>query len=94
MDFRELAKKDAPLICGHEDCHACYQRARVKHALESADFAEMAELIEELTDELCQTSEELNYHEANMDGSWPYAIENLEHALVRAKAHKAAEAAQ
>ena len=39
----------------------------------------------QLFDLWAQISEDLNYNEAILDGSWPSAVEQLERALIKAK---------
>lgn len=70
--------------CGRPMCRICWQSHTVDVALESGDFAVMARLIDELLDAYCQESEEHNYCEAILDGSWPSAKTILEMALVKA----------
>lgn len=71
--------------CQRSQCRICWQSKVVDDVKGRGDFAEMCELIDQLLDCYAQESEDRNYYEAIFDGSWPSAVRNLEHALIRAK---------
>jgi hypothetical protein len=72
--------------CGRSMCRFCWQTYVRDCVLGSGDFALMAAFIDQILDAYIQQSEDRNYYEAILDGSWPSSIEQLEHALGRAKA--------
>ena len=49
----------------------------------------MRTLIGQLEDELVNTQEDLNYHQAILDGSWPQATKILLRSLKKARAIRA-----
>ena len=66
-------------------CDWCKLSDRIKAAKASTDSEEAKDMIDYLANELIMTSEDNNYHDAIMDGSWPSAVEQLERALENAK---------
>lgn len=72
-------------------CRICKRTKRVKKILESRKPTELRRLVEELFDELMQVEDDLNYHQAILDGSWPSAETQLEAALVKAREINAVE---
>lgn len=74
--------------CGRKMCRICWQSHVRDEVLGRADFAEMAELIDQILDAYCQEGEDNNYHQAILDGSWFTSVQQLEHALIRAKSKR------
>jgi hypothetical protein len=83
-DLKKQAKHEAEK-CFVKDCRICYLSTRQKQVLESADFALMAEFIDELLNRECDLSEDLSYHKAILDGTWPNSVEILTKKLAKAK---------
>jgi hypothetical protein len=75
--------------CGRKACRICWESHVVTQALESADFGRIAEVLEQVLDAYCQEADDRCYYKSILDGSWPSAVEQLERALVKAKARAA-----
>lgn len=62
------------------------QRQRALRAARSGSRRQAEKAILEVYDYLLNVDEDLNYHQAILDGSWPNAIPILERALALARA--------
>lgn len=78
--------------CGRVACWICWQSIVVTHVKESADFGLMAELIDDLLDCYVREADDNSYHQAILDGLWPSAVQQLEAALIKAKAGRGKDA--
>lgn len=85
LEFSRIADGFAG-SCGRSHCRICWQSHVRDEVLGRFEFAEVARLVDELLDAYCQEHEDNSYHQAILDGSWPTAVEQLEHALYKAKA--------
>jgi hypothetical protein len=63
-------------------CRWCIRHAELAAIKERGDPAEMRIAIDQLWDELGNTADDLNYHQAIADGSWPSA-EAAAHSILR-----------
>lgn len=71
-------------------CGWCKLYARYKRAMASKSLKKLRAFTEKVFDLYNHTSEDLNYRQAILDGSWPTAIEQLERALNNAREFQAA----
>ena len=77
---------------GHHRCRICRQHRRIKAVKRRGGVNEMRALIEELHNETGEAEEDVAYHRAILDGSWPSSVEILERALERARLQRKATA--
>jgi hypothetical protein len=66
-------------------CEYCLLGRRVRRTVKSGSRKQFEKLADELMNLYTQESEDNSYHKAILDGSWPSAIPQLEHALREAR---------
>ena len=67
------------------NCRWCKLSRRARRTMLNGSRPQMRRLINELMNCLINTSDDLNYDQAILDGSWPGSVEILTRALARAE---------
>lgn len=75
-EYFEKLKQQPPCQCSH-----CTESRAWNEIVARGDVAELRALIEELRNRLAETEEDLSYHEAILEGSWPSSYEQLERVM-------------
>lgn len=70
------------------DCQWCKLSEKIHSIKDKTECIEARDLIDYLANELIMTSEDNNYNEVVMNGSWPTSVEILTRALENAKSIK------
>lgn len=73
------------MTCG---CFACKLHRKMKRTMKNGSHQQKNRLIKELGELWLNTSEDLDYHQAIADGSWPTSVEILTHWLEKATVRK------
>lgn len=68
------------------NCSVCRRHRRIEAVKAARDVDALIALVDELHNTLGDTEEDLDYRLCILNGSWPSAVEQLERALVTAKA--------
>lgn len=63
------------------DCRWCKLSRRARRTMLNGSRPQMRKLINELMNRLCDVEDDLNYHQAILDGSWPSSVQTLTGAL-------------
>lgn len=66
------------------DCKHCKRSIRIDLILNEGSNDQLKALVHELLNDLRQVEEDLNYHQAILDGSWPSSVRQLKQALAKA----------
>lgn len=66
------------------NCEYCQRYRKTKEALESHDFDRLALIVNELSNDLCNVEEDLNYKNIILSGQWPSSFHQLSGGVVDA----------